>query len=657
MTYDLHLLSGFRLFAPNGAEVVVSSKKLQVLIAALAVAHGKPVPRNQLVELLWGDRDETHARNSLRQALTALRKLSGSADISPFKISSEWVSIDPDRLTCDVRQLIQRDCASNLDAELPTGEFLHGLSLAERSVENWLMEQRQRFHNLAVERFVTRITQLLKDEKVSRAASATKDLLTLEPTHEWAHRAAMRCHVKLGDRTMALQQFQTCKARLMDEFGVAPEAATVELHQRIVAGELTADDPIADLDAGDDLWKSVPHDMPSIAVMSFDALSGQGGEENLADGLSKSITLALARFRDLFVIASYSTFAYKGKCTDNAQISRELGVCYMLQGSVQMSGDQVRISVQLIDCVTGGHLWVEHYDREFDDIFAVQDDVTGRIVGSIANGYGGRLRKAWQMTPKEAQPKNFKAFDYFMRGLEFGDEYAFKYGDEAIANFEKALEIDPDYAKPMAKLAWIYVLRAIEGWGANYAADMKKGYDIAHKAMRIDPLEPWCYWILGACRFYEGDQNLGISELEKAHELNPNDADVMFDLGYYKCFYGQAEQGLELALKAQRLNPHHPVWYTMEMIQIYFDARRYKEAIATYGRIQNKGAASCALYCAASHAALGQVDEANKAVAQALEYDPTASISSWTSTRYAPYMHQRDRDHFADNLRKAGLPD
>lgn len=456
MTYQLRLLSRFRLVGPDGKEIIVSSKKLQVLIAVLAIAGGKPVSRSDLLALLWSDRAQSQARNSLRQALTTLRQLTGSTDQPVFNIDADWVSADIQQLQSDVQPLLQPEEFSGLDQTIPSGEFLSGLGVPDEAIESWLRDQRLMFHERMVELLIKRISDHFGADQVEAATAQTRRLLAIEPANEWAHRMAMLGHVKSGNRSAALQQFQTCKQRLRADFGVEPEVTTVELHEKIrnadpdSSGLPFAQHSPTDL-SGPDL--TPPADRPSIAVMPFDGLSGQMGEGDFADALAKSITSSLARFSDLLVIASYSTFAYKNTATPLVEIRRNLGVRYIVEGSVQFLGDRLRVTAQLIDTQTQGHLWSERYDRAASDIFAVQDDVTERIVGSIANGYGGRIRKAWQATTRQTNPRHFQAFDYFMRGLNHGEVYDFKGSEAAISNFKKAIEIDPTFAKPMAKMA------------------------------------------------------------------------------------------------------------------------------------------------------------------------------------------------------------
>ncbi|MCP5087831.1 MAG: hypothetical protein GY952_13640 [Rhodobacteraceae bacterium] len=653
MTYQLCLLKRFTLLAPSGAELVVSSKKLQVLIAKLALANGVQVARSELVELLWGDRPEAQARNSLRQVLTALRKLAGTTQHSPFIIDTDWVSVDPAALRCDIDGFLVNSSGIDIDREtdIPTGEFLSGLNLPDPAVENWLREQRIRFRDLTTERLSKTASGLMDGDNYPEAVVLLRALLTLEPTHEWAHRQMMHCHIQAGDRSLALAQFQACRAALMQEFGAEPEAETQLLYHQILDGTEVGKS------GSETQTKTYLTEKPSIAVLPFENISEQTDQDYFVDGLSRSITSGLARFRDLLVIASQSSFVYKDRKTPLAQIGRELGVCYLLDGSVQVIGNRARISVQLIDSTCGAHLWVEQYDRLLDDVFEVQDDVRERIVGSVASGYGGRLRMAWKDLPTEARPANFQAFDCFMKGLETADQYSLGTKNETVHWFKKATEIDPGYAKPWAKLAWVHILEAVEGWGDDYSGAIQRGFELAQKAVRIDPVEPWSYWVLGGYHFYVGEQEKGMALIHKAHELNPNDAEVLLDLGYYRSYFGEVEQGLEDALKAFQLNPFHPVWYKLQMVQIQFQAGAYKDAVAMHGQVQEIRTALSLLYLAASYAALGQGEKAREVIEAALKEDPYATVSKWTAQAHSPYRREEDRVHFTDNLRLAGLPD
>jgi adenylate cyclase len=394
-------------------------------------------------------------------------------------------------------------------------------------------------------------------------------------------------------------------------------------------------------------------DKPSIAVLPFTSMSSDPEQEFLADGITDDIITNLSRFRDLFVIASNSSFVYKGKAVNVQDVSRELGVRYILEGSIQKSKDEIRINAQLIEGSTGSHLWAERYQRHVEDIFALQDEVVELIVGSLATGYGGRLRKAWQRRGSE----NPKAFDSFMRGMDLMDNFTPEDNRRSKDFFEEAIRLNPNYGKAYAKLAWVYMLDASEGWSDNFEELIAKGLEAATKGVEIEDEESWVHWSLGACHFYAQQHDLGLTEFERAIELNPNDADVLADAGYYYSYAGKAEEGAELICQAMRINPHYPEYYLIQLGQVLFDAHKYEEAIATFARLHNIETPISCLYLAASQAALGNMDKAKEAIDRVLKHDPDATIEKWTQPRMTPYINPEDTKHFGQNLRKAGLLD
>ncbi len=397
-------------------------------------------------------------------------------------------------------------------------------------------------------------------------------------------------------------------------------------------------------------------DKPSIAVLPFDNMSGDPEQEYFSDGITENIITDLSRFRDLIVISRYSTRAFKGMGANIQDVSRELGARYILEGSVQRSTDRVRITAQLIDGHTGGHLWAERYDRQLEDIFAVQDDVTEMIVGTLASGYGGRLRKAWQRRTERKATENFQAFDCFMRAM---DTIHFTKDDIRRAGelFEEAIRLDPNYAKAYAKRAWLHIADAAYGWSEDYDGSMAKGLEFATKSLEADDSESWAHWALAGYYWNNGRHDLALSELDEAIELNPNDAEVLTDIGLCLSYAGRAEEGLESAHKAMRINAHSPQWFLMQLGQIYFDARQYEQAVTTLENLRSLETTLTRLYLAASHAALDQSSKAEEAIERVLELDPLATLEKWANVNLAPYADQKDLEHFRENLRKAGLPD
>lgn len=398
-------------------------------------------------------------------------------------------------------------------------------------------------------------------------------------------------------------------------------------------------------------------DKPSIAVLPFVNMSGDPEQEYFCDGITEDIITNLSRFRDFFVIARNSTFAYKGKAINVKDVGRELGVGYILEGSIQKSANRVRITAQLVDGETGAHLWSERYDRQIDDTFDVQDEVTELIVGTLASGYGGRLRKAWQRRERATTEKSIQAFDYFMRGMDLFDKWTKEDTRLGREFFEKAIELEPMHAKALAKLAWSHLEDAAQDWSEDYDCSVAKGLEFATSSIEAEDEEAWGHWALAGYYLLTKNHDLAVAEILRASELNPNDADVMTDVAYIFSFAGRADEALEYAHRAIRLNPHHPEWYLMQLAPIYFDARRYEDAITTFRRLRGIDTTISNLYRAAAYAAQGDAEGAKKSIGRILELDRNATVTKWTSAKMAPYADASDRTHLCNNLRKAGLPD
>ncbi len=397
-------------------------------------------------------------------------------------------------------------------------------------------------------------------------------------------------------------------------------------------------------------------DRPSIAVLPFVNMSGDHAHDYLSDGITENIITGLSRFRDLAVIASHSAFSYKGKTLKIQDVASELGVRFVLEGSIQKSSNRVTITAQLIDGDTGAHVWADRFDRGVEDITAVLDEVTELIVGRLAAAYGGRLRKAWRGRAERSSPQNFQAYDHFQRGLEAFD---FTPGCTAKARklFLKAIELDPAYGKPYAKVAWTHLVDVWQGWSEDTARSLEEALKYAALAIEHDDDEAWGHWALGAYHILCSQHDRAIAAYQRALELNPNDAEVMSDFGCTLSFAGRAKEGLEMIDKAMRLNPHYPEYWATMQGYVYFDARRYEDAVAVLESLRKMDTIDVYLYLAASHAALGHMDEARAAVSRIFALDEKATIRRCAGVFLNVYKEDADREHLRVNLIKAGLPE
>ena len=392
---------------------------------------------------------------------------------------------------------------------------------------------------------------------------------------------------------------------------------------------------------------------PSIAVLPFANLSGDAAQDIFCEGLALNIVASLGRFHELFVIDRFSTLAYRNRPVTSAEAARELSVRYILEGSVQKAGDRIRVSVQLIDGAENRQLWTETYDRQLTDIFAVQDEITGTIIGTLASGYGGRLGKAWRDRSKPAGPESFVALDHLQRAY---DACRFtKEGEiRAREHLTRAIECDPGLAKAYSKMASSHTVDAYGGWADDYDVSMELARRWAVKAIACDDGNSWSHWAFANYHLYTLNHGVALEAFRKALDCNPNDAEVMTDYGLCLSYSGRAEEGIEYARKAMRLNPYHYEWYTSQLGQIYFDARQYDKAIATFASLHSLDSAIMRVYQAASFAAAGNQQQAQKSVQRALELDPGATLQKWTDPKLAPYGDGAYLEHFRQKSPQGG---
>ena len=367
-------------------------------------------------------------------------------------------------------------------------------------------------------------------------------------------------------------------------------------------------------------------------------------QETFADGLTEDLITELSRNADLFVIARNSTFAYKGKSMDVRRIANDLGVRYLLEGSARRAAGQVRINVQLIDAAGGGHLWVERFDRSLEDVFAVQDEVTAKIVEALV----GRLTTR----PPRNRPKSMEAYDLCVRARILTEESP-QAAREARLLFQQAISLDPGYAEAYRWLALNLLLGWLH-WGEPMDPTRRLAVETAEKAVVLDSNDAGCHWVLGYVLAHERRWPESDAQFAAALELDPNHADAWVQLSDLTVLSGRPAEAIEQIHKALRLNPHPPSEYYWLLGQAQYAARQYEAAIETLRKEKTYRTGS-RRFLAASLAQLGRLDEARREAEFFMISNPHFTISYWVLTQ--PFRDEAMREHFVDGYRKAGLPD
>ncbi|WP_245445651.1 adenylate/guanylate cyclase domain-containing protein [Mesorhizobium kowhaii] len=389
-------------------------------------------------------------------------------------------------------------------------------------------------------------------------------------------------------------------------------------------------------------------DRPSIAVLPFDNLSGQPEETYFSDGITEDIITGLARFRSLFVIARNSSFAFRGKPTSLAEIGRQLGVSYLLEGSVRRAGSRLRITAQLIEAVTGAHLWAERYDRSPDDIFVVQDEVAQTIVTTLV----GRIEDARLQQVLQRPTASLAAYDCLLRGLAHFRSDADTAIQQALEMFEKAVALDPRYAVAHSYRAFVKL--ALSGFASAPVEVLDRAFIEAKHAIELDPLESRCHRILSTICFNRREYDQAEQHLGRAFELNPNDADGLLMKGRLMTCRGRPEEALTCLEAANRLNPLRSRWYRPFSGIALFSLRRFEEAAQAFKQTPLPTSWSFARL-AACYAQLGRTAETQAAVAEILRLQPDFSTAEYMR-KSVLLEHAEDRELLREGLIKAGLP-
>lgn len=638
-TVQIRLLGNFELIGPDGSAIPVPTKKNRGLLAILALSPGRQVTRERLCGLLWGERGEEQARSSLRQSLAVLRKELGEAE--PMIIQTRDDLVQLQSVAADVTDLLALDSSAsgteiNAILDQCRGELLADTSIREEAFETWLAGERRRIEN----RLIAVLEKACELEKGDSAVAAGRRLVEVDRLREASHRSLMRAYQRAGEMALALQQFEYCKTLLAKEFGASPAAETLTLRTEIISGEKPPAAPLAE-----------PPQLPSIAVIPFAAADGN---EQVSDGLSVAIIFGLGCYHDLIVIDQISSFAYKRSKLPAPVIAKELRVDYLLTGTTQISSGRVRATVELVAGAEARQIWSHRYERNTNDVFAVETEISETIVATLMSGYGGRLRKAFASRDKLPGAERLIAFDLLSQALATWD-FTHEGMEQVRKLLSQAIECDPSFAKAYGKMAWSYMIDAMYGLVDDYDNAMEKGREWALKGVGIDDTDSWALWALAGHDMLSNRHEQALEAFRRAVDSNPNDAEVITDYSLCLSYAGHAADGVEWAHKAMRLNPHHHEWYTAQLGQLYFDARRYGMAVSTFARLRNMDSALMRIYQGASFAALSRMEEASGSIRRALELDPESSIRKWTGARLAPYAREGDRDHLRKHLLAAGL--
>jgi adenylate cyclase len=392
-------------------------------------------------------------------------------------------------------------------------------------------------------------------------------------------------------------------------------------------------------------------DKPSIAILPFTNISGEPNQEYFSDGITENIITALSYVRNMFVTARNSIFTYKGKAVKIQQVAEELGVRYVLEGSVQKTKDQVRITAQLIDALNRRHLWAERYDRKLKDIFVVQDEITMEILKALQvelTGGEKALIIGKGTHNLEAYEKCLQALNEFQRITKDGMLLARQQADEAIA-------LDPGYPTPYRIAAWTHYNDARFGWSQSRSESFKRAVELAQKALALDDSQPGAHSLLGMIHLYKGQYEMAIAEGERGVSISPNGAHYNAILASILNSIGKPQEAIELSKKAIRLSPIYPAWFLLNLGLAYRLTGQYDDALKALKRYRELNPESVFSYAeiAILYNQLGRIEEARALVEELLEKNSKFCLEDYAKTRFFKDHTELERELYA--LRKAGL--
>ncbi len=391
-------------------------------------------------------------------------------------------------------------------------------------------------------------------------------------------------------------------------------------------------------------------DKPSMVVLPFDNMSAEVEQEYFADGLTEDIITELSRFQTFFVIARHSAFVYKGKPVKVQDVGRELGVHYVVEGSVRKAGNRLRVVVQLIEAASGNHIWAERYDHDLTDVFELQDEVTRSIVAAIP----GRLASADLDRVKRKRLENMAAYDYTLRGKMHHHRGTKEDNAEALRLLDKAIELDAEFAEAYAWKSCTLGQAQARGYGDNNEELFAQEVETAEKGLSLDENNITCQWNM--CELHMMSARLEQAELhhQKAFALNPNDPRIVAQRGELLTWQGRPVEGADWARRAMRLDPYDAAGRAHLLGRALYVARRYADAIEAFKQVR------VPLYghhaeIAGCYAQLGSDEEARLHAGEVLRLKPDFSIAD--HVQGLPFKESRDREHHRDGLCKAGLPE
>jgi DNA-binding SARP family transcriptional activator/TolB-like protein len=676
----LRLIGQMEAWTITSENVLPAGRKTRALLAVVALSAPRPALRGRLAELLWSRRPEEQARASLRQEIHRLLETLSPAGGEVMQVTRDHLSLRPGVVWVDVEEVMRATTDQPASLSLLDGDLLEDLDGIDPTFDAWLTTERERLRDRA--RNVAEAL-LRESSEPESAIPAAQRLLQIDRAHEGAWRALMRAHVARGERGMAIQAYDRCRAVLADLLDAAPSQETQKLLAEIRGPygsripvrpsqspappaqpappssapppEYEYDEPVAVLEPRRELRNSRGGAHVGVLPLEFPGASEQ--EAHLAPGLAEEITTALSRFRWMFVVASSSLARFAAESRDEVAIRRTFGLDFLVDGSIQRERNRLRITVRLLDLRAGNQVvWARRFDRQTNDLLSLQDEIAAEVVAQIDPEI--LLIEARRCATQP--PMDATAYDLVLRAIPLMwrmERAAFVQAGQHIA---RAIELEPDYAAAYAWYAYWHVFLVGEGWTDDPVAMIEQAGTLAERAIVLDPFDARGLAVAGHVRaFLHHRLREAISLHEHALSLNPNMAMAWALSACAYAYLGEAEEAERRNNHYKKLSPldPHAFFYDTFFIYIHLLKRDFESAVAvgrTVSEMNPSFAASHRLYLAAlGHT--GRTQEAAIIRRRLLTLEPDFTVERFRAT--TPLQREADRELFAEGLLLAGVPE
>ena len=670
----MRLIGQMEAWTLTSENVLPQGRKTRALLAAVALSSPRPALRGRLAELLWSRRPEEQARASLRQEIHRLLETLAPAGTEILLVTRDHLSLASSKVWIDVEEVMRATTDQPASLSLLDGDLLEDLDGVDPVFDAWLTSERERLRDRAR----TVAEALLREQNEPEAAiPAAQRLLQIDRAHEGAWRALMRAHAARGERGMAIQAYDRCRAVLADLLDASPSVETQKLLAEIRGPTSSSRVPVRPpvVPVSQPLSTNEPSVEPPpileprqpelratrggahVGVMPLQ-LSGTTEEEaHLAPGLAEEITTALARFRWMFVVSSNSLARFVAGTRDETAIRRTFGIDFLLDGTIQMVRNRIRITMRLLDLRVGNQVvWARRFDRQSNDLLTLQDEIAAEVVAQIDPEI--LLIEAKRSSSKP--PVDATAYELVLRAIPLigrMERLPYTMAGDYLA---RALELEPDYAAAHAWYAYWHVFYVGQGWADDPAAMMQIAGDLAERAIVLDPFDARALTIAGHVRAFLHRRLREAAALhERALALNPNLAMAWALSAITHAYMGEADEAERRNNRYKKLSPLDPSAFIFDgfFTVIHLLKRDFESAVAAGRAVTEMNPALSAGYkpylAALGH--LGRAREGSVALQRLLAIEPDFTIERFLAT--SPLERQADQELYSEGLRRAGVPE